>query len=92
MKWLQIARAVLMLLPAIIVGIKAVEEAIPDNAEGPGNGEIKLAAVRGVLEVSYARLDKASLDFTDIWPVLESVIGNLVATFNNVGWGSKEEV
>ena len=65
---------VLRILPAIITAIKAIEEAIPGNSFG----EQKLAAIRAILETTDSSI-------SNIWPVLENVIGILVKTFNSVG-------
>jgi hypothetical protein len=69
-----ILSTVLQLIPAIIAAIKAIEEAMP----GEGKGELKLRAIREIIEVSY---DKASA----IWPSVEKTIGILVGMFNGVG-------
>ena len=82
MKWLKIARAVLLLIPAIITAIKALEEAIP----GEGEGEKRLIALRKILEAAYGGVDNALLSFEDIWPALSVTVATLVTTFNTVGW------
>lgn len=87
MKWLQVARAVLMLMPVLIAAIRAVEEAIP----GEGKGEQKLAQIRGVLESAHDSMSKSVVSFEDIWPVLETAIKNLVTAFNAAGWNKDEE-
>lgn len=86
MKWLQVAKAVLMLLPVLIAAIRAIEEAIP----GEGKGEMKLAQIRGILEVSHKNVGDALVEFEDIWPTLLTVITNLVIVFNAVGWKKEE--
>ena len=43
---MQTLLTIAQLLPAVIAAIKAIEEAIP----GSGQGEAKLAAVRGIIE------------------------------------------
>jgi len=65
---------VLQLLPALIVAIKAIEEAIP----GSGKGEQKLEAIRQVL---------ISIDASvgDLWPKIQGVIGVLVNVLNATG-------
>ena len=65
---------VLQLIPAIIAAIKAIEDAMP----GEGKGELKLRAIREIIEASY---DKAAA----IWPAVEKTIGILVGLFNSVG-------
>ena len=74
MNWITIATTVLQLLPAIITGIKAIEEAIP----GQGRGEDKLAAIRGILEGVNTNVDA-------YWPAIEKAIGVIVGLFNRTG-------
>ena len=74
MSWLSTASALLQLLPAIITAIKAIEEAIP----GKGQGELKLAALREILE-------SVSGQVSSLWPFIEKAIGVLVGLFNKVG-------
>lgn len=62
------------LIPALIDIMKAIEEAIP----GEGQGEKKLAAVRGILENTVD-------GFNQVWPSVEKVIPVLVSTLNAVG-------
>ncbi len=62
------------LLPALIAAIKAIEEAIP----GAGQGEAKLAAVRGIIEAVDA-------GYKNLWPQIQPVIGVLVGLFNKTG-------
>mgnify|MGYP000952101419 CR=1 FL=1 len=65
---------ILQLIPALITALKAIEEAIP----GSGQGEQKLAAVRGMLEVIDGSI-------SNLWPQISSVISVLVTLFNNTG-------
>jgi hypothetical protein len=67
-------RTVLMLIPALIEAMRAIEDAIPGN----GKGEQKLAALRGIIAVSYEQA-------AAIMPIVERVIGVLVDAFNAVG-------
>jgi hypothetical protein len=67
--------AILQLIPAIVVVMKAVEEAIP----GTGKSEAKLAAARELLESVDDRV-------RDAWPKIEKLIAILVALFNREGW------
>ena len=62
---------ILKLLPAIVAGIKALEEAIP----GQGKGEQKLAALREILELADSTVSSA-------WPQIASVVAILVKTMN----------
>jgi len=71
---MQALLTIVQLLPAIIAAIKAIEEAIP----GSGQGEAKLAAVRGIIEAVDA-------SYKNLWPQLQPVIGVLVGLFNKTG-------
>lgn len=74
MKWLEIVKIVLQLLPAIITAIKAVEEVLPES----GKGAEKLMLIRGIIE-------SVSAESKAIWPCLESTISTIVDWFNKVG-------
>ncbi len=71
---MQTLLTIAQLLPAIIAAIKAIEDAIP----GQGQGEAKLAAVRGIIEAVDA-------SYKNLWPQLQPVIGVLVGLFNKTG-------
>ena len=71
MKWFEIARIVLGLIPALIGVIQSIEEAIP----GKGKGEQKLTAIK---EVMIGVDKEANL----VWPALERTIGIFVNLFN----------
>ena len=71
---MKIFLIVLQIVPALIALLKSVEEAMP----GEGRGEQKLALVRGILEMSYDKLD-------EVWPTLKGIIDFVVAQFNT--WG-----
>lgn len=81
MKWLELAKLILSLLPTLIAAIQAVEEAIP----GERRGEVKLAAIRAILEASYAAASDGVGKFEQIWPLIQSTIAVLVNTFNASG-------
>lgn len=74
MSWIATVSAVFQLLPAIITAMKALEEAIP----GRGQGELKLAAIREILEAASGQ---AGL----YWPMIEKAIAVLVGVFNKAG-------
>lgn len=74
MNWFSQLSDVLRLLPAIIVAIKAIEEAIP----GQGKGEQKLAAIRAIMEAANGQIGI-------LWPLIETTIGVLVGLFNRTG-------
>lgn len=71
--------AVLKLLPVLISAIKAIEEAIP----GRGKGELKLAAIREILE-------QADETAKGLWPLVAGTISTLVGLFNKTGIFKKE--
>lgn len=74
MNWFSQLNDVLKLLPAIIVAIKAIEDAIP----GQGKGEEKLAAIRAIMEAANGQISL-------YWPLIEKAIGVLVQLFNRTG-------
>lgn len=82
MNFIEIFKIIVSLVPLLIQAIKAVEEAIP----GQGAGEMKLAAVREMLEAA-STFAGDTLD--DIWPAIEKVIGSLVNLFNGTKVFSK---
>lgn len=81
MKFIVILQAVLELLPAILKAIAALEEAMPDS----GKGKEKLAIIKATVETVYEKGSNAIGTFTDVWPVLESVIGKVVNIYNAIG-------
>ena len=87
MKWLRIARAVLMLLPALITAIKAIEKEFTQQ----GMGTQKLEAIRTILENIYKSFNDVSLSFEEIWPQLEMTVGVMVGLFNSLGWGTDDK-
>lgn len=80
MNILSIIKAVLLLLPAIIEAIKAVEELFPDS----GNGDTKLSFIREIVKSAYEVVDDLD-DFEDLWPFIERAISVVVGFFNKVG-------
>jgi hypothetical protein len=81
MKFLQIVRILLELLPIVIQAIKAIEEVIPER----GRGEAKLALVRSALEAAYAASDDLTPSFESLWPQIKFIIDKAVAVFNTMG-------
>lgn len=71
---MQAITIILQLIPALITAIRAIEDAIP----GSGQGEQKLAAVRGILETVDGGVAK-------LWPQISGVIGVLVNLMNKTG-------
>ena len=74
MNWITSVKTAMDLLPAIITGMKALEEAIP----GAGQGEAKLIAMREMLE-------KISSQAAAMWPIIEPMITILARLFNKTG-------
>jgi hypothetical protein len=70
----------LRLLPAIVIAIKALEDAIPT----PGQGTNKLAALRGIV----VAIDESA---AALWPAIEKVVGIVVAAMNAAGMLSKKD-
>jgi hypothetical protein len=81
MKFVEIARIVIALLPVLIKAIQAAEEALP----GKGKGEMKLAMIRGVLEAAYAAASDAEATFDQIWPAIQKAVAAIVSAFNTAG-------
>jgi hypothetical protein len=70
---------VMRLLPALIVAIKAIEEAIP----AAGRGAEKLQAVREIIEA----VDESA---RALWPQIAASVAVLVALFNKTGVFAKQ--
>lgn len=73
MNWLAIIE-IMKLVPALIAAIKAIEEAIPES----GMGADKLNAIHEMLKAISDNADR-------YWPMIQSVIGVIVALFNKTG-------
>jgi hypothetical protein len=80
MNWVTSVKTAMELLPAIIFGLKALEQAIP----GSGHGEAKLIAMREMLE-------KVSVQAAAMWPIIEPMITILVRLFNKTGTFQKDQ-
>lgn len=81
MQLLQILKLILTILPLVIETMKAIEAAIP----GQGQGEAKLAAVRGILEGAYKGATDVSTSFEEVWPYLSNTISTMTTLFNKTG-------
>lgn len=81
MKFLQIARLIVSLLPIIIDAVRSTEDAIP----GKGEGEQKLTIVRTSLEAAYEMATDVDVTFMEIWPKIQKIIEILVRAFNATG-------
>ena len=86
MNFLQILKALAVLVPLLIDVIRAVEDAIP----GQGKGEAKLAMVREMIEAIYAAGSDMTVPFGKMWPVISNLINIIVAGFNKNGVFVKE--
>ncbi len=73
-------KTVLSLMPTVIAAVKSVEEAVP----GSGNGKVKLDMI---LDTITAVSDQART----LIPIINSMIGVIVAGLNAVGIFKKEE-
>lgn len=78
MNALALIKLVASLLPTLISLVQSVEQAIPE----PGKGTEKLSLLKNIL---------TSIDgtLTPAWPAIESVVGAIVAMFNNIGTFTK---
>lgn len=74
MNWISSVKAILELLPVIIVALKAIESLLPEA----GRGADKLALVRDIVE-------GVNDDARKNWPAIETAISKIVAFFNKVG-------
>lgn len=77
-KFLQIALLVGQLVPALIEGIKAIEEALP----GKGLGAQKLEAILAIVQGVFESLQGIGLVFDEVKPALVKAVSALVAMFN----------
>ena len=81
MNYFAIIKAALAMLPVVIEAIKAIEAAMP----GSGGGTAKLAIIKDTLASAYKVSSDAIGTFDQIWPVLSSMVGAVVAAFNATG-------
>jgi len=81
MQFLAILKLIITILPLLIDAVKAIEDAIP----GQGKGEMKLAAIRTVVESAYEAADEALPKIESFWPVIQKTISGLVSIFNASG-------
>lgn len=79
--FINLLRIFINILPMLITGIKALEEAIP----GRGKGELKLAAIRIVLETIAESVDDLGVNFEKLWSITSKIIDKLVGAFNEKG-------
>jgi len=81
MQFLAILKLIITILPFLIDAVKAIEDAIP----GQGKGEMKLAAIRTVVESAYEATDEVLPKIESVWPVIQKTIAGLVSIFNASG-------
>jgi len=81
MQFLAILKLIITILPFLIDAVKAIEDAIP----GQGKGEMKLAAIRTVVESAYEATDEVLPKIESFWPVIQKTIAGLVSIFNASG-------
>lgn len=74
MNWIQIAIAVLQLIPAVIKAMKALEAEIPQE----NVGTLKLGVIKGTLASITDKME-------ELWPYLEKAINLIVDVFNKTG-------
>lgn len=81
MKYLDILRTVLALLPVLIDAIKAVEVALPAS----GQGATKLELVRQTLQAGYDAGTDTVVAFDQVWPALAKSASAVVTAMNAAG-------
>lgn len=80
--FLNIARAVRRLRPAISDAVIAIEEALPEK----GNGKAKLEAVRQMVSAVWDKAESLAVSLEDAWPAISALITALVTLYNVKGW------
>jgi len=74
-------RLILALLPQIIQTIRELENLLPNAGEGANKLQLFLDLFRAV----YDAVDDVKPSFDAIRPLLERVVGAIVAAFNRLG-------
>lgn len=80
-KFLTLVQLVLQLFPALIQFVRQIEAVIPEG----GQGAAKLDLIRTMLEKAFAAVGAIGVTWSEVWPVLQSMIDRLVALFNAAG-------
>lgn len=75
---LEILRIVATLIPALIAGVKAIEDALPEK----GQGAEKLGILRAIAEQAYASGEALTVTFEQVWPTINTAVSAFVALFN----------
>jgi len=65
------------LVPTLVQIIQALDVALPES----GQGNVKLAALKSILQGAYSVSTDAGIAFEKLWPAVETVVGGLVAMF-----------
>lgn len=78
---LQILQLALSLLPQLLQIVTAVEGMLP----GQGKGAQKLDYVRRMLESAFTKANTFGVAFSQLWPVLSSMVGTIVSIKNETG-------
>jgi hypothetical protein len=81
MKYLEILKLVVSILPLLINLIQAAEAAFPAS----GQGAAKLDMVRAVLQQSYDFSNDKIAKFEDVWPAIQNIVATIVSTYNALG-------
>lgn len=81
MKFLEIAKALLGLIPTILETVKAVEAAIPVS----GQGKQKFDLVMSTVESAYKLATDTLPAFEQMAPAIGTAISSAVAVFNASG-------
>jgi len=80
MAWLETAKIIIQLLPLIIQIIDALEDAFPSK----GQGSVKLAALKSIVESVYSSANSVTASFDQIWPMLQGTVSALVSAKNAI--------
>lgn len=81
MKFLELLKIALALIPNILTIIKSLEEALPT----PGNGASKLVALKELLAAAYNAITDIKPNFESLWPIIEKIVAAAVGFYNSVG-------
>jgi hypothetical protein len=77
----DIVKAAAEILPVVASLVQAVEAVMPQS----GQGSVKLAAVRVMLQNAYNQVEHASAAFDQVWPLVQPAIAAMVTVYNATG-------
>ena len=80
-RFVKLLQALLLILPAIIDAIRAIEAAVPVG----GKGADKLQLLRELIAGVYDTAGDVGVAFADLWPTIERTVASVVALFNKAG-------